>query len=313
MFATQTRSRFAPVKLTSAKKEVEIAPVAFGELTDCTPLLHDAAALRRHMREEGYLLLRGLLNRDEVQAARTSMLERLAEQGHIDLTSPLDEAKAAPETRVAFKPDIAQQNPFVHKVVYDGPLMSFFHHFLGGPVRHYDYTWIRAVAPGLSTPPHMDVVYMGRGTKRLYTTWTPYGDVPREMGGLMVLERSHLNQRLVNGYGSKDVDKFCENRVGGGYTKMGGGGNISPGGWLSRDPVTLRQRVGGRWLTTDYQMGDVLIFSVFLVHCSLDNNTDRIRLTSDTRYQLAAEPVDERWIGENPIAHGPEGKQGMIC
>jgi hypothetical protein len=173
MFATQTRSRVTPPKLTSAKKEVEMAPTSFGELTDCTPLLDDAAALRRHMREEGYLLLRGLLDRDEVQAARTSMLERLAEQGHIDLTYPLDKAKAAPEARVAFKPDIAHQNPFVHKVVYDGPLMSFFHHFLGGPVRHYDYTWIRAVAPGLSTPPHMDVVYMGRGTSGWSTAMVP--------------------------------------------------------------------------------------------------------------------------------------------
>ncbi len=308
MLATQPQSR-----LTSAQKEVNTTPTAFGELTDCTPLIDDPAALRRHMREEGYLLLRGLLNRDDVYAARRSMLERLAEQGHLDPAYPLDEARAAPSTRVAFKPDLAAKNPLVHKVVYDGPLMAFFDHFLGGPTRHFDFTWIRAVAPGLSTPPHMDVVYMGRGTKKLYTTWTPYSDVPREMGGLMVLEHSHLNQRLINGYGSKDVDKYCENRVGKSYTKMGGGGNISSGGWLSRDPVTLRQRIGGRWLTTDYCAGDVLIFSVYLVHCSLDNNTDRIRITSDTRYQLASEPVDERWIGEEPIAHGPAGKQGMIC
>ncbi len=308
MISMQTRSR-----LTSAGKEVDLTPTAFGELADCTPILDDAVALRRHMREEGYLLLRGLLNRGEVQVARLSMLDQLAEQGHIDLTFALNEAKAAPSTRVAFAPDMARKNPLVHQVIYNGALMEFFARFLGGPIRHFDFTWIRAVAPGLSTPPHMDVVYMGRGTKKLYTAWTPYGDVPQEMGGLMVLERSHLHQRLVNGYGSKDVDKFCENRVGQGYTKMGGGGNISSGGYLSRDPVTLRQRVGGRWLTTDYQLGDVLIFSIFLIHCSLDNNTDRIRLSSDTRYQLASEPVDERWIGEEPIAHGPEGKQGMIC
>ncbi len=308
MFATQTQSR-----LTSAQKEVNTTPAAFGELTDCTPLLDDPIALRRHMREEGYLLLRGLLNRDDVNAARHSMLERLAEHGHLDPAYPLEAAKAATATRVSFKPDLAVNNPLLRKVVYAGPMMAFFDRFLDGPTRHFDFTWIRAVSPGLSTPPHMDIVYMGRGTKKLYTAWTPYGDVPREMGSLMVLERSHLNQRLVNGYGSKDVDKYCENRVGKGYTKMGGGGNISPGGWLSRDPVTLRQRTGGRWLTTDYRAGDVLIFSVYLVHCSLDNNTDRIRITSDTRYQLAAEPVDERWIGEEPIAHGPEGKQGMIC
>jgi hypothetical protein len=117
----------------------------------------------------------------------------------------------------------------------------------------------------------------------------------------------------VKGYGSKDVDTYCENRVGTGFTNMGGGGNITNGGWLSKDPITLRKRLGGRWLTTDYRAGDVLIFTVFNVHTSLDNNTNRIRLSSDTRYQLASEPVDERWIGEQPIAHGPEGKRGMIC
>ena len=301
------------IRLTSAGKEVDTSPAHLGELHDCTPLLDDPAALRQHMADEGYLLLRGILNRDEVMAARLSMLERLAADGHIDLSYPLNEAKASPSTKVSFKPDVAANNPLVDKVIYNGPMMDFFAHFLGGEVRHFDFTWIRTVAPGIATPPHMDIVYMGRGTKKLYTAWTPYGDVPRQMGSLMVLERSHHNQRLVNGYGSKDVDMYCENRVGTGYTKMGGGGNISLGGWLSRDPVKLRQRLDGRWLTTDFRMGDVLIFSVYLVHCSLDNNTDRIRISSDTRYQLACEPVDERWIGENPIAHGPEGKKGMIC
>lgn len=49
------------------------------------------------------------------------------------------------------------------------------------------------------------------------------------------------------------------------------------------------------------------------VHASLDNHSDRYRLSSDSRYQLAGEPVDERWIGPNPIARGPAGKKGKIC
>ena len=56
-----------------------------------------------------------------------------------------------------------------------------------------------------------------------------------------------------------------------------------------------------------------MVFSMFKIHTSLDNHSDRIRVSSDTRYQLASEPVDERWIGEHPIAHGPEAKQGIIC
>ena len=131
-----------PPRLTSAGKEVDLAPTSFGELADNTTMLDDAVALRSHMREEGYLLLRGLLNSGEVQVARLSMLDRLAEQGHIDLTSPLNEAKAAPSTRVAFTPDVARKNPLVHQVVYKGALMEFLSRFLGGPIRHFDFTWL---------------------------------------------------------------------------------------------------------------------------------------------------------------------------
>ena len=94
---------------------------------------------------------------------------------------------------------------------------------------------------------------------------------------------------------------------------MGGGGNISYGGWLSQNPVKLRANLGGRWLTAQYRAGDLLTFTMKTIHAGIDNASDRIRLSSDSRYQLASEAIDERWIGENPIAHGPEGKRGMIC
>ena len=55
--------------------------------------------------------------------------------------------------------------------------------------------------------------------------------------------------------------------------------------------------------TSSFEMGDVLIFGMYTMHASLDNTTNRFRLSTDTRYQRADEPVDERWIGDNPIAH----------
>jgi hypothetical protein len=45
----------------------------------------------------------------------------------------------------------------------------------------------------------------------------------------------------------------------------------------------------------------------------MDNRTNRVRLSTDSRYQLATESADERWMGAEPIAHGPEAKVGMIC
>jgi hypothetical protein len=60
-------------------------------------------------------------------------------------------------------------------------------------------------------------------------------------------------------------------------------------------------------------MGDLLTFSVFIVHASLDNASTQIRLSSDSRYQLASEALDERWVGENPPAHGGKMIRNVIC
>jgi hypothetical protein len=300
-------------RLTSSGVTLDMAPEKFGTLEPATHLLGEPEALQARMQEEGYLYLPGYLDRTEVLECRQELAERLAAAGHLDPRFPASAMKAHPESTVKFMPDLAKDNPKLQRLLYSGRMMEFFGLFLGGPVRHYDFTWVRAVSPGRGTPTHMDVVYMGRGTKNLYTAWTPLGDVPLTTGGLLLLERSHRHQRLNEGYGSKDVDAYCENKVGEGFTGMGGGGNIRHNGWLSDNPVKLQKNLGGRWLTADYRAGDLLVFTVFLVHGSLDNGSDEIRISTDTRYQLASEPVDERWIGEEPIGHGPAGKKGMIC
>ena len=220
----------------------------------------------------------------------------------------------AANTRTGFAPHLALDNPPLMKVLYDGAMMRFFELFLGEPVRHFDYTWLRCVSTGSATAPHMDAVYMSRGSSNLWTAWTPLGDTPLEMGGLMLLEKGHSHERLNENYGRKDVDKFCSNRREEGYTGMGGGGNIRANGMLTGQPAKLRANLGGRWLTRpDYRAGDLLVFSILTIHAGLDNTTTRVRLSSDSRYQPAADPADERWIGADPIAHGPAAKRPMIC
>lgn len=301
-------------RLTASQQELDTSPECFGALLDSTDLLDDAPALQARMQEDGYLYLPGYLDRDEVLDAREVLLQRLAAAGFLDPAYPIADAVANPKQPVGYKPDLADNNAPLMKLLYTGRMMAFYEQLLGGPVRHFDFTWMRAVNPGPGTPPHCDIVYMGRGTTNLYTSWTPLGDVELEMGGLMVLEKSHRTERLKAVYGRKDVDAFCANKRGEDFTEMGGGGNIRRGGSLSHTPATLRARLGGRWLTApNYYAGDLLVFSVYLVHASLDNHSNRIRLSSDTRYQLASEPADERWIGPNPIAHGPAAKRGMIC
>ena len=187
---------------------------ALGELRHSRDIARDPEAQRQRLAKDGYLFLPGLLCREEVLEARREVLRRLARAGVVDDTDhPLMDGVVLPGAGLANAHDLARDNAPLERVLYAGPMIAFYEGLLGGPVRHFDYTWFRAKMPGPSvTQPHYDVVFMGRGTKDLRTSWTPLGDVPREHGGLLVLEGSHRLQEVRRTYGAADVDMYCENR-----------------------------------------------------------------------------------------------------
>lgn len=292
---------------------VDLWPANFGDLRDSTDALPHIPELHHRMQTDGYLYLPGLLNREDVLAARREVCSRLFTHGYLHPSLDPMLGVIAPDKRNAFMPDVvARGNAPLMQALYGGPMMAFWHAFLGGDVRHFDYTWFRTVFPGHGTASHCDIVYMGRGTPNLYTAWTPIGDIDLELGGLMILEGSNNHAKLRSSYCTMDVDAYCANKEGPAGMDAWQKGT---GGWLGKDPNQIRRSIGGRWLTREhFHAGDVILFSVFTVHAGLDNQThDRVRLSSDTRYQLASEPADERWIGENPIGHGPAGKKTLIC
>ncbi|MBS0631696.1 MAG: phytanoyl-CoA dioxygenase family protein [Verrucomicrobia bacterium] len=298
--------------LFSLKHELDASPEAFGELTCSSDALHDPAELNRRLDEDGYLYIRDFFNRDLIQAGRMSIAERLAAEDSLDPAYPVEEIIARTDKVMTYRGDLALNNPRMDRVVYGPELLGFYRNLFGEPVRHFDHTWFRAVSRGQGTPPHCDLVYMSRGTHQLLTCWIPFGNVPLEVGGLMLLENSHKQADRLRTYLEVDVDLYCENRPREVEKVIGKGGWSHPG-WLTNNPVSLREKLGGRWLTAEYQMGDFLTFKMTLIHASLDNQTDRIRLSSDTRYQRASQPADPRWVGENVAGHGPRAKQGMIC
>lgn len=294
-------------------RQLITAPTHFGTLRDSRAVADDSEQLRARMAEDGYLYLPGLLDPQQVAEARLSILHKLQAEGALHPDYPLDAGIIAPDVHFTFRPDLANGNPVIEQLLYSGIVMDFMQEFLGGPVLHYDYTWLRAKAPGpnTATTPHCDIVFMNRGTKNLYTAWTPLDDIPYDLGGLIVLENSHINRDHLSEYWEFDVDTFCVDEKNDEAHERWAWGK--GGGSFSKDAIGVRQALGGRWLSAEYKAGDLLIFSMFTLHASLDNCTNRVRLSTDSRYQLASEAVDERWIGENPIAHGPDAKIGLIC
>jgi hypothetical protein len=295
--------------LTAQNLMLEQSDNSLGELRDSSGAAGDIVELRERMAEDGYLFMRGYLDRNLVYAARQLMVQRLAADGFLLPGTDIMDAIIQPGAKLRMKADLAKQNEPLHQLLYAGRLIEFYRKLFGSSVRHFDYTWMRAVGPGVGTKPHCDNVYMGRGSRRLLTAWTPMGDIPFDVGGLVILEKSHLTDRLKK-YQARDVDEYCLNRP------ASGKDTVKAKRWdgsLSKNPVTLQEKLGGRWLTTEFQAGDFITFGMTIVHGSLDNRSDRIRLSCDSRFQPAEDPIDERWIGPNPIGHSESGRRGRIC
>jgi len=293
---------------------LDLSAERFGFLAPSTDALDDPVELQRRLDAEGYLYLPGFFDSDLIAAARKSLTDRLSAQGllHPDHNPYEAVTHPDPSKRTTFKPDLTENNAAIDRVVFGPEIFGFYEALFGEPVRAFDFKWLRAIGPGLGTQAHCDWVYMSRGTPRLLTCWIPYGEVPLELGGLMMLERSHLQAERIKKYLAMDVDGYCENRPTEAAAALAGKWNHAD--WLSSRSDTLPGKFQTRWLTAEHwSMGDFLTFNMTMIHGSLDNSTDRIRLSSDTRYQRASEPADERWVGPKPIGHSVAGKRGRIC
>ena len=273
--------------LIMGKDEMELGGRYLSTLREANDLLDDADALKARMAEDGYLFIRGLQDRDRVGEARRVVLENLEANNQIDPDYPLDLGVAAAGKRGSFFGGAKQvtHTPEFLSVVNSPEIMGFFERFLGGPVLTFDYKWLRAVGPGDNTGAHYDVVYMGRGTTNLYTVWTPLDDVTYDMGPLVILAGSHQFDAVKETYGKMDVDR---DHVTGHFTN---------------EPIEMVDQYGGQWQTSEFSMGDVIILGIYTMHGSINNTSNRFRISTDTRYQLATDPVDHRWVGENPVAH----------
>ena len=163
----------APASLTSRGHALDLSAGAFGELIRSNDALGRIDVLRERFDRDGYLYLPGFFERHDVMTVRASLTDVLARQGLLNDACPSIEAVWNPDRRTTFQPDLAHGNALLQGLVFGGRLLGFYEAFFGEAVRHFDYTWLRAVGPGMGTHPHCDLVYMGRGTRDLMTCWIP--------------------------------------------------------------------------------------------------------------------------------------------
>ena len=271
-------------------RDLALGGAELGELAEATADLGDVAALRRRLEGDGYLLLRGLQDRALVLEARRQLVAQLRADGVADPAGGPLEARplAGAGSRHPANASALVACPAFRAVVESDRIRGLMAGIYGAEALTFSYKWMRVVAPGDFTGAHYDIVYMGRGSLGVLTVWTPFGDLAYGHGPLALVPGSHREagyERVRATYGRMDVDR---DRV---------------GGHFADDPLEVTGRYGGRWATTEFRAGDVLIFGLYMMHMSLANTSDAFRLTADTRWQKAGDPVDERWIGSQPKGH----------
>ncbi len=271
--------------------KLDTSPTRFGEMlaTDADAL---PAVLRQHLARSGFLLLRGFLEPERVIETRRALLRTLSAIDLVTSDPDSDDPIVARDGRAKRVVQALGMHPAINSLLAWPQLRAWFAALLDGPARPFDYSWLRLVPPGHATLPHADIVYMGAGCREFLTIWIPLHAVRVEQGPLVVLEGSHLAPQ-VQTYAQLDVDRdraLQRRRL--------RHWRFVDEGKFSASPRGIQRELGGRWLTTDFEASDVVVFRADLLHGSLDNRSKGTRLSIDTRFQRCDLPFDPRFDGD---------------
>lgn len=276
------------MRVTSNGIPVPTGPDQFAPMRDSTHLRSDPGKLRAQFDEDGYVYLRGVLDREEVLRLRGHYFAMFGESYFAPGTSREEGVWSGvtpedlPPHGVAGHPAHALVRSEVFKAFTAAPELARLARALLGDddVRQLPRRIVRHFTRGpVSSRAHTDYDYMDKGSASIITMWLPIGDCPVESGGLTYLEGSHLvPKERLDVLRAKHTDRPHDTRP------------------ISHDLGWTAEQLGGRWLYADYRAGDVAVHSPHLVHASLDTQTDAMRMSVDVRFLPSAVTPDPRWL-----------------
>lgn len=295
------QTRTIPGPLMSNGHELEMTPERLGWLVPTDPVL-PLSHIKEIYHKQGYVWLKGFFERHEILAFRRHFFAAFAGTGLL--------APGSDPVEGLYGGGEGEQRELINKIFWEivrSPayeafctmprLWKFYEALLQDEPYLHKRKIIRYNHPGgrNCTGGHYDLIYLRAGTDRLYSSWIPIGDVPIEMGGLIYLEGSDaLGRKMEAEFSARNADLPPEERISA-YNK-----NMRNGGWISTDLADMARRFNSRWLMADYEAGDMVIHSPYMVHAATVNNDPhgRIRLSTDIRYQAKSDDIDQRWTND---------------
>lgn len=292
-----------------------IEPEALGWLRP-TPVTESMEELHRRYDEDGYILVKGLIPREDVLDMREAYFTHLASTNILKPgTSPREGIFNPAENPLAHHGvggrDLPSKEEQVKKLT-EAHTMPEYLSFINHPslrtfVRKFmnwkddilvNRTMLRHNVPhGLSTGIHYDQIFLRAGKSDFLTAWVPIGDCKASGGGLMYLAgSSELGKCLEKEFlaRSEAAGMSYEERVSGFNVHMAKDGQLTQNAeeW---------GKGKGKWLAANFEAGDVVFHNPYMVHGAVKNEDGDgfIRLSCDLRFYEKGSDLDQRWMAQH--------------
>ncbi|HEU5107343.1 MAG TPA: phytanoyl-CoA dioxygenase family protein, partial [Micromonosporaceae bacterium] len=169
------------------------------DLRDSSEIAQEPDRLRQRIAQDGYVFFRGLLDPEPIRVLAGDLLSALQREGWLRdgvLTGPARDFKNA---NFYGGYTALQRLEYFHALPHEPALTQIMRNLLGPDVFLHPRKTGRIVWPTRlgTTPgiyPHQDFVV--EGVPDMFTSWIPFLDCPRELGGLAILVGSQ-NQGVV--------------------------------------------------------------------------------------------------------------------
>jgi ectoine hydroxylase-related dioxygenase (phytanoyl-CoA dioxygenase family) len=241
-----------------------------------------AQILRSEMESKGYLLVRGVLPREDVRQALREVTRIIDAAGwllpgHDPIERVADFTAACGDPDPGFKrtyQEVFNLAAF-HALPHHPALRQVMKMLVGDRLLVHPKPIGRLIFPRcerLTVHAHQDYRFMG-GDPECFTVWIPLHDCPIEVGPLRIMEGSHRFGFLHH----EDEN-------------------------LHVPEIPTGAAVGGDWVGGPINAGDVLIFHSLTVHAAAANLSSQLRISLDCRFQdyrRVLNPANLAFAGES--------------
>lgn len=225
----------------------------------------DSVSLKNEMETYGYVFIRGLIPKDDLQQLLGDMLGIALDEGWtVEGSAPSD--RIANPAKACFEPDPKYKQVAnrafclerLHALTHHPVLIDVMKRLVGPRLLVHPKPIARMIFPNFEAAlvrAHQDNSGIA-GSPNSYTAWLPLHDCPQGQGTLEIMEQSHL-------FGLQCSD-----------------------GYIEREAAQ-----GGEWAGGRIDAGDVAIFHSLTVHSSTLSSSNQLRCSVDYRFQSYDEAV----------------------